>query len=61
MNSYSRILLGGQLSRRKPSDKPLEANTSLISVNDFFPKLGVLEARPLFSVLNHQCNKYFQL
>lgn len=33
---------GGQFSRRIPKDKPLSARTSLISVNDFLPRLGVL-------------------
>ena len=37
----NRRLAGGQFSRRIPKDKPREANTSLISVNDFLPKLGV--------------------
>ena len=32
---------GGQLSNLVPNTKPLEANTSLISLSDLRPKLGV--------------------
>ena len=42
--SSLRKLAGGQFSRRKPKDKPRDANTSLISVNDFLPKLGVFNS-----------------
>jgi hypothetical protein len=38
------MLSGGQFSRRIPRDKPRDAKTSLISVKDFLPKLGVLRS-----------------
>ena len=41
---YSARLAGGQFSRRMPRERPREASTSLISVRDFLPKLGVLRS-----------------
>ena len=52
--TLSAMLAGGQFSRRMPRDRPREANTSLISVRDFLPRLGVLSNSTWYAVPDHQ-------